>query len=72
VLDTEAGGGIRMSSETASGAALAAELAEDGVLETAEQRCAMWDDMTRWWPRTAAARGAALDCDNVPAVAARD
>jgi para-nitrobenzyl esterase len=71
VLDTEAGGGIRMSSETESAAALARELSTDDVLATAAERCAMWADMTRRWPAGAAAPGAVLDCGS-PAVAARD
>ncbi len=72
VLDTSAGGGIRMSSETESVAALAVELSTDGAFETAAERCGMWDDMTRWWSATAAAPGALLDCGGVPAVAARE
>lgn len=72
VLDTSAGGGIRMSSETESAAALAVELSTDGGFETAAERCGMWDDMTWGWSATATARGALLDCGNLPAVAAQD
>ena len=72
VLDTEADGGIRMSSETESAAALALELSTDPGFETTAARCGMWNDMTLRWPRTAAAQGAAFDCEPTPAVAARD
>ena len=72
VLDTSAGGGIRMSSETESAAALALELSTDGAFATAADRCGMWDAMTGRWPETAAAPGAVLDCANAPSVAARE
>jgi para-nitrobenzyl esterase len=72
VLDTSAGGGIRMSSETESVAALAVELSTDGGFETAAERCGMWDDMTRGWSVTAAAPGALLDCASTPNVASRE
>jgi para-nitrobenzyl esterase len=72
VLDTSAGGGIRMSSETESGAALAVELSTDGGFVTTAERCGMWDDMTRSWSAAAAAPGALLDCGSTPAVAAQE
>ncbi len=71
VLDTSAGGGIRMSSETESLAALVVELSTDGGFETAAERCGMWDDMTGWSSAAARAPGALLDCGSAPAVATR-
>jgi para-nitrobenzyl esterase len=63
VFDTAADGGIRMSSEAVSPAALLAELASDSRLDTAHERCAIFDAMKIWWPLVTAGTDAAdLGC----------
>jgi para-nitrobenzyl esterase len=63
VLDTAGAGGIRMSSETESPAALLAELAADPRLASAEERCALFGHLRDWWPLVAAASSASdLGC----------
>src|SRR5262249_43304036 len=46
VLDTEAGGGIRMASQTESSSAIVAELARDESYDR-DARCALFDDWVR-------------------------
>jgi para-nitrobenzyl esterase len=53
VLDTPAGGGIRMAHETESTAAIATELASDAAFDDAE-RCALLAEWTRDVPATVA------------------
>jgi para-nitrobenzyl esterase len=50
IFDTEAGGGIRMASETISFAAIASELAA-GAHGEGPERCALRDQLVSWWPR---------------------
>jgi para-nitrobenzyl esterase len=63
VLDTAGDGGIRMSSETESPAALLAELAADPRLASAEERCALFGQLNGRWPLVTAASSASdLGC----------
>jgi len=65
VLDTSADGGIRMSSETIALADVAADLAA-GVYGEGAERCALKEELVRWWPRfeveLAASRSGQLAC----------
>jgi para-nitrobenzyl esterase len=58
VLDTSADGGIRMSNETESPAALLAELASDARLEDTDERCDLFERIHGWWPLVAPASSA--------------
>jgi len=63
VFDTAVDGGIRMSSETESPAALLAELAADPRLASAEERCALFGQLNGWWPLVTTASSASdLGC----------
>lgn len=48
VLDTDAGGGIRMSSETVTLDGLRAALAADPRLADPRARCSVWHDLSAW------------------------
>jgi len=48
VLDTEAGGGLRMSNEVVTPAAVLARVGTDPRLHTQRQRCEVYRELTRW------------------------
>jgi len=48
VLDTAAGGGIRMSSETVTVDGLRAAIAADPRLANERARCSVWHDLSAW------------------------
>jgi para-nitrobenzyl esterase len=58
VFDTTADAGIRMSSETVSPAALLAELASDPRIDTADERCALFEHLKGRWPLVVATSSA--------------
>jgi para-nitrobenzyl esterase len=63
VFDTIADGGIRMSSETESPEALLAELASDSQLDSADERCVVFERLNGSWPLVGAASSASdLGC----------
>jgi para-nitrobenzyl esterase len=67
VFDTTVDGGIRMSSETESPAALLAELASDPQLDAAEERCALYQQIGDWWPLVVAtSRASDFGCSATP------
>lgn len=51
VFDTQAGGGVRMSNETLTRAAVLAQIANDDRLETAEERCEIYGNLVRFGRR---------------------
>ena len=63
VLDTAGDGGIRMSSETESPEALLTELASDPRLDSADERCVLFERLNGWWPLVVPASSASdLGC----------
>jgi para-nitrobenzyl esterase len=48
LLDTEAGGGVRMSNATVTKEAVIAAVESDPTLESAARRCAVFAQLTRW------------------------
>jgi para-nitrobenzyl esterase len=48
LLDTEAGGGLRMASEAVSEASILARVDEDPRLPTQRERCEIFAELTRW------------------------
>ena len=48
VLDTEAGGGLRMSSDSVTQQGVIAQVAQDDRFESWAERCAIYADFVRW------------------------
>ena len=48
VLDTEAGGGLRMSHDSVTQKGIIAQLARDDRFESWAERCAIYADFVRW------------------------
>jgi para-nitrobenzyl esterase len=48
ILDTDAGGGIRMSADTVTLDRLRAELNSDPRLDNSRDRCTVWHELSRW------------------------
>jgi para-nitrobenzyl esterase len=70
LLDTRAGGGVRMASGRVSAESLAAELSDDPRLAHGEKCELLRDGMARSWPRVARVGMARVDCTG--AIAAAD
>ena len=69
VLDTEAGGGMRMAREAETNRALLAEMRSDPRLADTELRCAVLGNVIAWSPALDESDYAAGGCDGHPVVA---
>jgi para-nitrobenzyl esterase len=70
VLDTPDGGGVRMSREVQTNAALLAELRTDPRLADTKKRCALLATLVQWSPAFGESDYAAGGCEGYPMLAA--
>ena len=70
VLDTTAGGGIRMTNEVVTRASLAAQLAADPAFRAVDERCAFVSGLVSYGAEFGPTERTTLGCSNLPEVAA--